>query len=186
MMAPTEKTVSRPGKGDHVEIIFYEIDMLEYCFQRLREKKWAEERDYCLCIEGFLLHYRNLIEFFGNHHGLRADRPQEWSPRRLTDAELTSIQNQDLLRDYHSLLSRYLGHCDGIRARRGRNWEYVEMYNRIAPLLKNFRHLFPSKTFFSKEVTTLGAESVSTKSSSSVLSFDPSQFSLGAAKKSGK
>ena len=138
-------TVSRPSKESHVGTILYEIDMLEYCFGRLREKRWAEEKDYYLCIEGFLLHYRNLIEFFGNHgRGLKAAVPGDWSPRALSAGEVASILNASLLRHYGELISRYLSHCNEIRAEEDRGWQHIEMYEKIKPLLASFRTLFPS------------------------------------------
>src|SRR2546426_2773016 len=43
-----------------------------------------------------LLHYRNLIQFFGNHSGLRAGRPGDWSPTKtLSEAEVASIQRSE-------------------------------------------------------------------------------------------
>ena len=140
--------------------------MLEYCFGRLREGKWAERRGYYLCIEGFLLHNRNLTEFFGNHGGLRVRQPQNWSPRTLSEAELKSIQDRHLLDSYHALISRYLGHCDGIRAEKDRDWKHIEMNLKMEPLLTNFRKLFPSRSEAVKDEPVLGPESVSTAATS--------------------
>ena len=102
-------------------------------------------KDYYLHVEGFLLHYRNLIEFFGNHGGLRAGSPEVWSPRTLSDDEVTSIVSAGLLDEYHGPISRYLGHCDEIRAEKDRAWQHIEMYAKIEHLLRNFRKLFPSQ-----------------------------------------
>jgi len=109
-MENNEETVSRPLKLNHVETILYEMDMLDFCFRRLRERKRAGA-DYNLCIEGFLLHYRNLIQFFGNHMGLKAGKPAEWSlQRRLSDAEIAAIQDASLLKQYDGPISIYLCH----------------------------------------------------------------------------
>ena len=186
-MTDGKERVPRRAKASHVDIVLYEIDMFEHCFHRLQAGKWAEKKDYYLCIEGFLLHYRNLIEFFGSHHGLRANTPEGWSPRGLTDAELASIQNRDLLRDYHSSISRYLGHCDGIRADKDRDWKYVEMYGRIEPHLLSFRQLFPSEPTGGKGTLVLGARSASTETTSSYsVVFDPARIPIGVPKKSDR
>jgi hypothetical protein len=162
-MEGNAETVSRPPKLNHVETILYEMNMLDYCYSRLRERKWANAPDYYLCIEGFLLHYRNLIEFFGNHQGLRAGEPQVWSPgRTLSNAEVASIQNGSLLEEYHGSISRYLGHCDEIRAEKDRDWKHIEMYAKIEPLLTNFRKLFPPQRRMPRKVPGLDATSVST------------------------
>ena len=139
-----EETVSRRPKLDHIETIWYEMDMLEYCYRGLCERKFTDVNAYYLCIEGFLLHYRNLIQFFGNHTGLRARDFKEWSGKALSDAEAASIQNARLHDEYDSPISRYLCHCSEIRAERDVEWKHIEMYEGIAPLLANFRKLFPS------------------------------------------
>jgi hypothetical protein len=184
-MEPTPGTVSRPQKLNHVETILYEMDMLDYCFRRLREGNWAEIKDYFLCIEGFLLHYRNLIEFFGNHGGLRAGKPEVWSPRTLSVDEITSIENGSLLDEYHGPISRYLGHCDEIRAEKDRTWQHIEMHTKIEPLLINFRKLF-SPRGAPKKVGVLTPESLSTATTSSFSSLNPDQLPAGVQKKSGK
>jgi hypothetical protein len=156
------ETVSRPKKLNHVETILYEMDMLDYCFSRLRERK-GTDADYNLCIEGFLLHYRNLIQFFGNHTGLRAGEPREWSIQRtLSDAEVATIQNASLLKEYDGPISIYLCHCTPNRAERDIEWRYIEMHERIAPLLGNFRWLFPPQLRARRELFLTDSASTTT------------------------
>jgi len=128
----------------------------------LRERKWADTNDYDLCIEGFLLHYRNMIQFFGNHSGLRAGKPEDWSTKTLSEAEVASIQDASLLHEYDGQISQYLCHCTPIRAERDIEWKHIEMYGKIATLMTNFRKLFPPEPRMPKEMLMLGAESVST------------------------
>ena len=144
---------------DRVGTILYEIDMLDYCFARLRAPWKATREDYNLWLEGFLLHYRNLIKFFASHKGLKAQEPQEWSPRALSAAEIASIQNQ-AIQEHYRPISRYLSHCDRIRGEEGTHWNSVEMYNEIEPTLKSFRRLFPSAP--RPAAAILGAEDAST------------------------
>jgi hypothetical protein len=48
--------------------------MLTFCFDKLPQGRSCERRDEYLYLEGFLLHYRNLLEFFsGEHHRKRYD-----------------------------------------------------------------------------------------------------------------
>ena len=135
---------------------------LDYCLDRLRGP-WREKgKEYNLCLEGFLLHYRNLIEFFASHGAnLRADNPEEWSPRSLSWAELDSIQNVDLYH-YDRDISQYLSHSDKNRAEGAIHWKPVEMYKEIEPLLENFRTLFPSVPRLA--VPMLGSTDTSTTS----------------------
>jgi hypothetical protein len=168
---------------DHVETILYEIDMLDHCFARLGEPWQARGKDYNLCLEGFLLHYKNLIEFFGDREELRAGKPEQWSPKALSPAEVASIQNVDLHKTYHESISRCLNHCNRIRAEAGISWKRVEMYEEIKPLLENFRKLFPSVP---RPVAILGPEDASTVSSVSILSpsilLDCERTALGLRK----
>ena len=156
-----QTTVSRPRKLSHLDTIFYEMDMLDYCLLRLRGGKWSDERDYYLCIEGFLLHFRNLIQFFGNEHDLKAGKPAVWSPRKLTEAEVTSIQDDRPYQRHNGQISQYLSHCTKSRVR-GRDWPYLKMHDEIQPLLKSMRRLFPSTQRSQGETAWLSSESAST------------------------
>ena len=164
-------TVSRPAKCSQVETILYEIDMLQYCFGRLQSHHWTGEKDYYLCVEGFLLHYRNLIEFFGNRGGLRAGTPSDWSPKVLSDGEVRSIVNAKLIGEYRGLISRYLSHCDKIRAEKDRGWRHVEMYEKIEPLLVNFGKLFPSSP---RPAVAAAGTNMWNASTASTSSYSPS------------
>ena len=143
--------VSRPTKLGHLNTVVYEIDMLNFCYGRLRRAKWEDAQDYYVCIEGFLLHYRNLIQFFGNWHDLKAGIPEVWSPRSLTKTELSSIQDSKPFKQYNGPISQYLSHCTKRRAERDRCWKYIEMYKEIESLLEAFTRLFPSKRRHSNE-----------------------------------
>ena len=159
------ETVSRPSKENHGDTILYEIDMLDHCFNRLGEHWPTKGRDYYLYVEGFLLHYRNLIVFFGNQRELKAkDAWAAWTSRKLSNGELASIQNVHLCKKYHNPISRYLNHCSAIRAERDGGWKHVEMYNEIKPLLENFRKFFPSSPRPAPTEQMLDGESASIRS----------------------
>jgi len=137
--------VSLDGMPDNAATIIYDIDMLDYCFERLRGPWRRKGKEYNLCLEGFLLHYRNLIEFFASHgKGLRADNPEEWTSTGLSQEDVDSIRNVKLFETYHSDISQHLTHSGKARAEGVIHWKPVEMYEQIGPLLGNFRKLFPS------------------------------------------
>jgi hypothetical protein len=73
-MRPKDQSIiySRPEKGNHLNTILYEIEILEYCYESLVTSlgKWGDMRKAFICLEAFLLHYRNLVEFFGGEAGL--------------------------------------------------------------------------------------------------------------------
>jgi hypothetical protein len=56
---------SRPVKLSDTDTVVYEIDMLRFAATKLHERNWREEREAWVYLEGFLLHFRNLIEFLG-------------------------------------------------------------------------------------------------------------------------
>jgi hypothetical protein len=171
-------SVSRRLKLSHLDTIFYEMDMLDYCFQQLLKGKWSDERDYFLCIEGFLLHYRNLIEFFGNDHDLKAGEPHDWSPRKLSPDDLASIQDVTLNKRHNGQISQYLSHCTKSRADRDRDWDHVAMYKEIEPLLQNMRKLFEAKQREIHQVNLLGGTSASTATMSVFDSMNDPDFSF--------
>jgi hypothetical protein len=53
----------RSAKNSHLDTIRYEIGMLGYCYREFAGAKHTEPLRNLL-IEGFLLHFRNLVEFF--------------------------------------------------------------------------------------------------------------------------
>jgi len=60
--APTD-VYQRSEKKSHLDTIWYEIAMLEFCHSELGKRTGMSEPACNLFIEGFLLHYRNIIEF---------------------------------------------------------------------------------------------------------------------------
>ena len=66
--------VSRPKKFNHLDTIQYEIDMLLYCYKELEKGKFESPSSYHLHIKGFLVHYRNLCEFFGSEEGNESEQ----------------------------------------------------------------------------------------------------------------
>ncbi len=135
---------SRPEKGNHLSTIKYEIDMLAFCYESLVSKlgKWGDVRNAFVCLESFLLHYRNLIEFFGGEGDLKAAKPEVWAPRKLTQNEINSISDRGLCNKYRGPISAYLQHCTKKRANLDRSWNVFEMNREIQSLVANFRHMF--------------------------------------------
>jgi hypothetical protein len=145
-LKPKEQSVvySRPEKGNHFHTILYEIEMLEFCYATLVNNvgKWGDPRNGFVCLEAFLLHYRNLAEFFGGEAGLNSSNPSEWSPRKLNTEEIASISDRTLCDKYRGAISAYLQHCTPVRANFDRSWNVFEMYQEIRPLIKRFQDLF--------------------------------------------
>ena len=93
----------RPDKLSHAQTILYEIDMLKFAAGNLEgptpHARWRN-------LECFLLHFRNLIEFFGKDS--RKDNLSIWRPKviwpdqttRPTDDVLRSLRRTDLWQKY--------------------------------------------------------------------------------------
>ena len=60
----------RGEKETNLDTIGYEIDMLDFALERYRDlksqQKAVEQGDLNVYLECFLLHYRNLVEFFSD------------------------------------------------------------------------------------------------------------------------
>jgi hypothetical protein len=59
------ESFARPNKQSDAQTVLYEIDMFRFAASRLLRGKWESDKDQWLYLEGFLVHYRNLIEFLG-------------------------------------------------------------------------------------------------------------------------
>jgi hypothetical protein len=148
--------VSRPGKLSHSQTILYEIDLFRYAANKLKEDKWQSEIDKWVYLEAFLLHFRNLIEFFGNADSrqdtlsiLRTDRFWPDLANR-PDAELAQMPRPELWEIYEGKgnpekISKYLQHCTEQRID-PKNWEIGEMFNELCGSLDRFEQLLPNKT----------------------------------------
>ena len=162
----------RRRKSSHLDTVHYEIDILEYSFSRLVGQRELPETN--MAVECFLLHYRNLIEFFsGAKHRKQTDRqkpdisvadPRVWAGRTLTPDELNSLQTpaRSLFDAYWADISQFLQHCTERRFKDFKEWNLQEMNGKLNPILECFRRLFPPTAFPIHFTRALSAESAST------------------------
>ena len=154
------KPISRPSKYTNAETILYEIDMLRFTAGKLEksEGQW----DGWSNLECFLLHFRNLIEFFGTPQprgdSLNIQRPDKIWPNpatRPSPAQLAPLYREDLWEKYevrdpndqnqtNDKISRYLHHCTEQRLE-GKEWKVGEMIAELEPLMSAFENLLPNK-----------------------------------------
>ena len=140
----------RKPKESHRETVSYEIDMLAFCFDKLPKDKGCERSDEYLYLEGFLLHYRNLLEFLsGAHHrngyDISTRDPDTWANRKMSTAEIAAIVDPAKGPDakYHQVISTYLQHCTLSRYQQGMVWDVIEMKSAIEPAIAEFERAFP-------------------------------------------
>ena len=142
---------SRGDKEEPLDIIRHEINMLKHCYQRLQTMKWDDEGERNVYIEGFLLHYRNLIEFFvGNkpkqkepyEPHLNILKPKSWAVIRVYQAQLRPLARIDLYKKRFREISQYLQHCTQLRSEINKEWPTSEMYLELAPTISEFTKLF--------------------------------------------
>ena len=97
---------SRKIKENNAETLLYEVDLLRFARERLLSpQSWWTQLDEWLYLEDFLLHYRNLIEFFGKPKPGDGDlsilRPElVWFDHVPDKAELDSMTRLDLWEKY--------------------------------------------------------------------------------------
>ncbi len=181
-------SVSRIDKAEHYQTVLYEIDMLRYSYsQIIRPPDVAREADVWAYLESFLVHYRNLLDFFGKTNSRNTDltlsRPDTiWSveaglaDRRPSDKTLAEMgeHGQKLWHKYEDseekddTISRYLQHCTKFRLS-PKGWYPIEMMSEISDLLKRFEGYLPefkpaTRSGQINRARFLGGESASTHS----------------------
>jgi len=154
------KAISRSTKQSHLDTIHYEIAMLNFCGKQLDTHRAGEQETYFkyAFLECFLLHYRNLIDFFsGKHHrqakglngtaDLSTMNAMPWAGRDLTESEKGRLQAPaaKLDEEYCKEISQYLQHCTERRFSEGREWCCRDMYRELEPTISEFLRLFPQQ-----------------------------------------
>ena len=150
--------MSRPGKLSHTETLLYEIDMLRFAAGKLQQPQ-PDTPESWFSLECFLLHFRNLIEFFGKkpqearkkNDNLSILKPEKfWSENQMpSDDKLKPLRRMDLWEKYEGngkpdKISRYLQHCTEQRVE-GKSWDVDEMLSDLDPVIKDFEKLLPDK-----------------------------------------
>ncbi|OGV74398.1 MAG: hypothetical protein A3B82_00055 [Methylophilales bacterium RIFCSPHIGHO2_02_FULL_57_10] len=159
---------SRPQKLVHINTIQYEIDMLDYCYNKVT-RGWKNDIESFLSLEGFLLHYRNLVEFFADHGSLKVSKCEAWVPKGMAvnKAKIKSLKTTKPYERHRALISQYLQHCTETRIK-DRSWDVVGMYAELRETLANFRKLFPVLVIPANKGESTGGYSTAT-----VTTFDP-------------
>src|ERR1700751_464054 len=117
----------RSRKRSHVDTVHYEIDMLEYALQRLNTPD-PPPPELNMTLECFLLHYRNLIEFFsGAKHRknyVSVAKPEVWCHRQINPDDLASLvpSSRKSFDKYWTDVSQFLQHCTERRFPEAKDW----------------------------------------------------------------
>jgi hypothetical protein len=151
MSVPLEN--SRPTKLNHTQTILYEIDMLRFAAQNFGQVDgWSSWSN----LECFLLHFRNLIEFFGkpadDRDTLSILKPESFSKDQQLQEELKKLYRNDLWAKYevrhngeeNDKISRYLQHCTEERVN-DKSWKVREMFLELSPLIERFEKALPDE-----------------------------------------
>jgi hypothetical protein len=169
----------RSPKETAIDVIFYERDLLRHCARTVDSKKarWEESpldenrAEYYLTIEGFLLHFRNLLGFFINKRmhltDLTIDHSEQWAEGRPVDStfcqkltERASKVNQEYglspSIDCYKKISWFLQHCTDHRYRIQRSWDIAGMFADFNPILDEFAGSVAPALSGVQEVVLLG------------------------------
>ena len=145
-------TYSRIAKQNHVDTVLYEIDMLRFTTRRLLESDWRESRDAWAYLESFLVHYRNLIDFFGKQNPSATDihLTNIWDLARIgqpKNLDKIHAAGKELLGRYEpsdkqggGRISQYVQHVT-TRRTEPKDWHLHEMLKDIDPLLAQVEDL---------------------------------------------
>lgn len=185
-------SVSRIDKTEHYETVLYEIDMLRYSYSRiLRPPEGARYADVWAYLESFLVHYRNLLDFFGKSNASGTDLTIEhpeviWSAEAGVHHRMPGQEHVQKMRtlgrglweeydDPHKrvdTISRYLQHCTTYRTSPTK-WFPVQMMTEISDVIALFEQHLPKfrPATESRRVDRehfLGGASISTHTASSL------------------
>lgn len=154
----------RSPKNEPIDTIMYEIEMLRHCAQTLGQKQTSAQQavgsqyakaEYYLCIEGFLLHLRNLLAFFTNRcdeaTDLGINNPKQWArkeilPKNYADLIKSAKEvNQKFgqgKRTCYAQISKFLQHCTTFRSEEARRWDVEGIFADFDPVLREFEKRF--------------------------------------------
>jgi hypothetical protein len=162
---------SRPDKLEDAHTVLYEIDMLRFTRNRLKDSSFHSKADEWVFLEAFLVHFRNLIEFFGGKprgDTLTISQPGDvWFGKTPSNTDLAFLLRQDLWEKYEGQgkddkISRYLQHCTKQRVIK-KKWNVEQMYGDLQPVIERFESLLPeykpaTKPIVLKPTATIGTE----------------------------
>jgi hypothetical protein len=137
------------NKETYLDAIGYEVEMLRFCRERIQQQPSpSDTRATSLHVEGFLLHFRNLIRFFSGKrprpYDLSTAEPETWAGRLLTSDEIMLFQvaAEFLDDDHYQAISKYLQHCTALPQKGEQEWNIDGMFEEIAPLVREFERRF--------------------------------------------
>ncbi len=140
---------SRNKDKTYLDAIGYEVEMLWFCREQIQQQPApSDTRAKSLYVEGFLLHFRNLIRFFSGKrprpYDLSTADPDPWAGRPLTDDEITlfKVAAECLDEDYYQSISKYLQHCTALAQKGEHEWNIEGMFEEIAPIVREFERRF--------------------------------------------
>ena len=136
----------RPTKNSAKDVIDYEIEMFEHCAERLRDIPGRSlTKDQLAMLEAFLLHFRILLEFFGEpndrfHGNLYFQRPGTYD-RDPSAAALKTAADLATALDatWGRRLDKFLAHPTSRRYTEGRTWHVRQMRSEMVPLIGLWR-----------------------------------------------
>src|SRR5579875_2269831 len=92
------RSYARRPKESHLDTIVFEIEMLNFCKRKVVQCDTLEVKERWVYLEGFLLHYRNLIRFFSGKGpqrkgDLSTNNSMVWGNRCLSPVEGSTIKD---------------------------------------------------------------------------------------------
>jgi hypothetical protein len=140
----------------HADTILYEFNMLRHACSKLNEHKWDCERDAWVYLESFLLHFRNVIEFFGHKNPRTGDLHVNkiWTlvginpPANLSTIHADGVRLHERYEPSEKLgggrISQFLSHCTEKRTD-PRIWMYNQMLEEVEPLIAQVEPMLQPK-----------------------------------------
>jgi len=151
-----------PDKESRLDTVWYEIDHLRFALAQLQRNGQMPVKVKNLLIEGFLVHYRALIQFFSdpkaagnrkNDNLLTIQEPAGWIPQGRTPTSLESDELQRLQEEGRKCWQKswgaqahqigiFLAHITEERDEYKVRWNFDELISDLSPILERFEAMF--------------------------------------------
>lgn len=143
MAKEIEVKLERRTKENLLDIVRYEIEMLDYAFEWLKKKGKDSDPESSVYLESFLVHYRNLVHFFdkgASRKELSLRKSIQWREEPLERTVLEAVQKkaEGLYGRYSKDISSYMAHCSPQRSKIPYRWAVSEMYRAMVQVIEEF------------------------------------------------
>lgn len=143
--------VSRKHRSDTelnvaLNALQYSIRMLNNCSEALSSKRYSEQWLQSAILESFLIHARELLEFFNPSARVHRETAiaSDFFQGTNNESWVAPKESAELVTD-HRDLHTFLAHLSYGRSQQEKQWELRRISHELAEMMENFRHALEKK-----------------------------------------